>query len=247
MAKYFKNFYGEVYLRALRDPKVLKEKEIFHFWVSVIATAIVILKQSIWLWSNKFELGVQKYLVAIGNGENSVDISNILATIYCVAQLLRLIILYTCTVYQQSYKLLLPVTQVIDLVSLVFAIGRRTDEDEAEVGLERDLIAKSIVMSILLYSSMRPSVIICVSSHSVALFLIRPVFNDLTPSSLAIHFASFFVSVVAMAIYEKLVVIKVWSKLKLCLANDELLEVVNASNQGILFYCRETNRLFLQN
>ena len=44
-----------------------------------------------------------------------------------------------------------------------------------------------------------------------------------------------------MLLYEKLLVVNIWSKLKLSLSNGELLEVVNASNQGIMIYCKETS------
>ena len=152
-----------------------------------------------------------------------------------------------CTLYQKSYKLLLPVTQVITVIHLAFLLGHTDTKDQTISETDVFYLVKLIIMPIALYSSMRMSVIITVSTHSVILFLIRPVFNDLTPGTLVLHFISFLVSVIAMAIYEKLIVIKIWSKLKLSLANEELLEVVNASNQGILIYCRETNRLLLQN
>ena len=50
-----------------------------------------------------------------------------------------------------------------------------------------------------------------------------------------------------MLLYEKLLVVNIWGKLKLSLSNGELLEVVNASNQGIMIYCIETTQLLLQN
>ena len=213
----------------------------------MIVSVIIIVMEAIRIWGHKFENGIKKYNISIGNSENTINISNILATIYCVAYLARVIILFMCTVYRQSYKLLLPMTQVIELVHLVFLIGRTDKEEQTILRADSDYFMRLIILPIVLYSSMRPSVIIIVSTHSVILFLIRPIFQDLTPSTLVLHFISFFLSVIAMAVYEKLIVIKIWSKLKLSLANDELLEVVNASNQGILIYCRETNRLLLQN
>ena len=138
-------------------------------------------------------------------------------------------------------------TLVIDLIHLVFLLGSTDIEDQTISKADVGYFIKFVILPIALYSSMRMSVIITVSAHSVILFLIRPVFNDLTPRTLVLHFITFFVSVIAMAIYEKLIVILIWSKLKLSYANEELLEVVNVSNQGILIYCRETNRLLLQN
>ena len=179
----------------------------------MIVTVIIILRESVRIWGNKFEHGIEEYYIAIGNSENTINISNILSTIYCVAYVARVIILFMCTVYQQSYKLLLPVTQIIDLVHLVFLIGRTDKEEQTIFRADSEYFVKFIILSIALYSSMRPSVIISVSTHSVILFLIRPIFQDLTPSTLVLHFITFFLSIIAMAFYEKLIVIKIWSKL----------------------------------
>ena len=105
----------------------------------------------------------------------------------------------------------------------------------------------TVIVPLVLFSTLRYSLIITVATNSVIFCVLRPLIKGTTTFSVFIGFCTCLVSAILLIVYDKALTSNLWSKLKMSLANDELHEVVNASNQGVLIYCRETNRLLLQN
>ena len=105
----------------------------------------------------------------------------------------------------------------------------------------------TMIVPLVLFSTLQYTLIITVATNSVIFCVLRPVLKGATTGSVFIGFCTCLVSAILLILYDKAITCNIWSKLKMSLANEELHEVVNASNQGVLIYCRETNRLLLEN
>ena len=106
----------------------------------------------------------------------------------------------------------------------------------------------TLIVPLVLFSTLQYTLIITVATNSVIFCVLKPLIKGgATTGSVLIGFCTCLVSAILLILYDKAITCNLWSKLKMSLANDELHEVVNASNQGVLIYCRETNRLLLQN
>ena len=106
-----------------------------------------------------------------------------------------------------------------------------------------------LLTPILLFSSIKYSLAISIPTNVLAFFVLKLSFVEVESyaASVIIGFAICLFSALSLIFYEKLTVKSVWGEIKMSLSNSELLQVVNASNQGVLIYCRETNRLLLEN
>ena len=47
MRNYFKKFYGQDYMQASKNPKVIERKEKFIFWANILVTVTLVIVQTI--------------------------------------------------------------------------------------------------------------------------------------------------------------------------------------------------------
>ena len=105
------------------------------------------------------------------------------------------------------------------------------------------------VTPILLFSTIKYTLAISIPTNVLAFFVLKLTFVKVESYavSVIIGLTICLFSAFSLLLYEKLTVKSVWSEIKMSLSNSELLQVVNASNQGVLIYCSQTNRLLLEN
>ena len=151
--------------------------------------------------------------------------------------------MFLCTIKRSAYRLLLPVTQLIHLTYIVIM----SDVFEKHQYEALDYFIITVLAPIVLFSTLRFSMIITVANNSLIFCIVRPLMRGTSAVSLIVGFCTCLISALSLIMFEKAIIGQIWRKLKMSLANEELHEVVNATNQGVLIYCRETNRLLLQN
>ena len=151
--------------------------------------------------------------------------------------------MFLCTIKRSAYRLLLPVTQLIHLTYIVIM----SDVFEKHQYEALDYFIITVLAPIVLFSTLRFSMIITVANNSLIFCIVRPLMRGTSAVSLIVGFCTCLISALSLIMFEKAIIGQIWRKLKMSQANEELHEVVNASNQGVLIYCRETNRLLLQN
>ena len=214
------------------------EKEKWVFKVNIIGTIVLILLILIadfWVSRNN----ISPYLVTEKNSDNQKeemkqhqsgnndfknDFTEAFATIYAISQITRFIILFVCTVDRRAYRLLLPVTQLIHLTHTVIFSGHENGDE----GIQYLII--TMIVPLVLFSTLRYSLIITVATNSVIFCVLRPLIKGADTFSVFIGFCTCLLSAILLILYDKAITSNLWSKLKMSLANDELHEVVNASN-----------------
>ena len=159
------------------------------------------------------------------------EFTEVVTALYASSQLARIIILFICTIDRRAYRLLLPTTQMIHLTHIVIF----SEDINGHEGFQYMLI--TVIVPLVLFSTLRYSLTITVATNSVLFFVLRPLIKGATSFSVFIGFCTCLMSAIFLILYDKAITCNLWSKLKMSLANDELHEVVNASNQGVLIYC----------
>lgn len=109
------------------------------------------------------------------------------------------------------------------------------------------LVIISVVIPLMLYSTLKYTLFVSLIFNLLTFCIINPLIKGLKFDSCIIGLLATIASVLCLTVYDKALTVNIWGKLKTNLTNDELLQVVNASNQGVLIFCCETNRLLLQN
>ena len=99
----------------------------------------------------------------------------------------------------------------------------------------------------MFFSKLRQTLVISFTANTILFCIVRPLLRGSTPASIGLSLLTIVFSAFSLVVYDKIITGNIWGKLKMSLANNELLQVVNYSNQGILIFCQDTNQLLLQN
>ena len=112
----------------------------------------------------KFDIRIELIKKEYCTTENCPYGIDLLALVYFVASLARIIILIVCTVYQQWYKLLFPATLIIITTQYALYVGQFAEEEMAFNFLT---ILDTVVVPLIFYSSLRYSIIVSISASSI--------------------------------------------------------------------------------
>ena len=130
--------------------------------------------------------------------------------VWYISTVLRVVALFLCMIEKESYRLLLPISQVLHMAHIVIFEG--SEGSQAQIFIQYSVIF--IVTPIVLYSKLKFSIICSILSTVLTFGIVQPTLKGLNVFSLIIGVLVGLFSVFLLLLYDKFLFKKCWEKIK---------------------------------